>query len=172
MRKNRQEEGKMKQKQFDRKTIEGYESLAKEVAYDPETGEFSWTKTGRARNMSKQPGCINGLGYRAIGHKRMIYTAHRLAWVIAYGELPDVIDHINRDRADNRLCNLRNGTHAENLKNQPRRRKRYGSKNKKFGIGKTAAGDWRLQIIFHSEEDAYEARGLIQHIIDKPRPTA
>jgi hypothetical protein len=42
------------------------------------------------------------------------YKAHRVIWKLVYGEDPLFVDHINMDRADNRLCNLRSITHAEN----------------------------------------------------------
>jgi hypothetical protein len=45
------------------------------------------------------------------------YLAHRLAWVYMTGEQPDVIDHINRERDDNRFSNLRNGTFKDNSTN-------------------------------------------------------
>jgi len=47
------------------------------------------------------------------------YYAHRIAWLIYYGEWPkNHIDHINQDPTDNRIKNLRDVTNAENHKNQ------------------------------------------------------
>ena len=43
--------------------------------------------------------------------------AHRVAWVMATGEIPDEIDHINGDRSDNRLTNLRAVSRSQNRKN-------------------------------------------------------
>jgi len=46
---------------------------------------------------------------------------HRIIWLYVYGELPEhEVDHINQDRSDNRLCNLRAVTHAQNMRNKPR----------------------------------------------------
>lgn len=42
------------------------------------------------------------------------YKAHRVIYKMVHGEEPDEIDHINMDRSDNRLCNLRSVTHREN----------------------------------------------------------
>lgn len=47
------------------------------------------------------------------------YFAHRVLWMLAYGEWPAVdIDHINGDRSDNRLTNLRSVSRIENGRNQ------------------------------------------------------
>jgi hypothetical protein len=51
------------------------------------------------------------------------YFVHRLVWLIAYGEFPSAfLDHINRDRQDNRISNLRAATLAENNQNITRKK--------------------------------------------------
>jgi len=50
------------------------------------------------------------------------FFAHRLIYFIATGEEPDYIDHINGDRSDNRIENLRAATNSQNMANQQRRR--------------------------------------------------
>jgi len=58
-------------------------------------------------------------GYHKIMVDRSSYRAHRLIWLYAHGEWPShQIDHINGDRSDNRLENLRCVTNTENCKNQ------------------------------------------------------
>jgi HNH endonuclease len=70
-------------------------------------------------------------GYAIFRFQRKTYCAHRVIWAYHYGEWPTgQIDHINHDRADNRLENLRDVTHAENAKNQ-----RIRSTNKSGFIG-------------------------------------
>lgn len=88
--------------------------------YDPETGAFTWrvSRRGRARAGS-QAGYVVPRGYRSISINNCDYRAHRIAWLIHYGEWPEgEIDHVNGNRSDNRLSNLRVVTHQEQMKNR------------------------------------------------------
>lgn len=91
------------------------ERLLEVMTFDVDTGLFIWQTAGRGRNIGDIAGCLSQQGYRLIGIDGQIYHAHRLVWLLAYGEWPSRdIDHRDRDRDNNRLSNLRLATTAEN----------------------------------------------------------
>lgn len=101
--------------------------------YNPETGVFTWKErplshfSERKRwlawlsNFSgKTAGGKHCMGYWTICINNKPYLAHRLAWLYVFGSMPkDQIDHINWDRLDNRIANLREVSNQENHKNKP-----------------------------------------------------
>lgn len=87
--------------------------------YDPETGIFTRkVKTTGKTKVGQIVGYDNKSGYKKISIDNKLYFAHRLAWLYIYGEWPEKgIDHINRNRSDNRICNLRLANQSENTQN-------------------------------------------------------
>ena len=112
--------------------------------YDAQTGEFTWRYT-RQGVPAGPAGSYSGNGYLYITIDLQKYSAHRLAWLYVHGKWPnDQIDHINGNRADNRLINLREVTGAVNNQNQRRAR----TDNKSCGLlGVSKNRDkWRARI--------------------------
>jgi hypothetical protein len=89
------------------------------VHYDADTGIFTWRTSRNGASKGVQAGTSRKNMYVQIMIDRVNYVAHRLAWLYIHGEWPNVIDHINRDKTDNRLCNLRNGNYRDNAANSP-----------------------------------------------------
>lgn len=89
--------------------------------YNPETGVFSWSvDLSNGIQSGDTAGSINKDGYMLIGINRRLYYAHRLAWLYIYGQFPkQCIDHINRNKSDNRIANLRSVSHGGNSINRP-----------------------------------------------------
>ncbi len=95
-----------------------HESILHNFEYDAETGIFTRiVASGKARPGHR--GDRKGpAGYRRVKFRNKDYQAHRLAWYFATGEWPTLqIDHVNRIRDDNRLCNLRLATASQNTAN-------------------------------------------------------
>jgi hypothetical protein len=105
------------------------EKIKRHIAYLPDTGCFvKLTSDKRGRF---PPGFVyapkNWNEYANVTVEGTSYAAHRLAWALMTGQQPEIVDHINGLRHDNRFCNLRSGTYAENAKNKTRHRKEAGS---------------------------------------------
>jgi hypothetical protein len=94
--------------------------LKEMVTYDPLTGHFTWlVDRGTNKLKGKRCGNIECDGYVSCCFNRKRYKAHRLAYLYMTGDWPKLeIDHINRNRQDNRWENLREATRSENASNR------------------------------------------------------
>lgn len=89
------------------------------INYEASTGSFTWSKARRGCSAGKPAGHINREGYLVIKLNYRPVLAHRLAWFLVYGEWPkEGIDHINGERDDNRIANLRSVPHTINMQNK------------------------------------------------------
>ena len=134
-----------------------YETLSNEIYWH--NGAPWWIKNNkkagslsRYRRIYKN---INGI------YKRVL--AHRLRWFMEYGELPEIIDHINQDKDDNRIGNLRACTQSQNVYNTTLPKKYRGvyckkdKKRKRHQASITIEGKRRHLGYYLSEEDAAKA---------------
>lgn len=86
--------------------------------YDPETGIFTRLVTTGNLLPGTKVGRNQLNGYTSITIDRKHYYTHRLAWFYVTGSWPkNDIDHINRNRSDNRYANLREATRSLNMRN-------------------------------------------------------
>ena len=141
------------------------------VNYDPDTGVFTRrVRTAQRHQVGDRADFVVSSGHLAgycrvsVDSKR--FMAHRCAWLYMYGEWPKQdIDHINGDKSDNRICNLRdvsNQTNRENL-----RKPHKDSESKFLGVYLHNQGKWVARIqtmrkmkhigMFDTPEEAHQA---------------
>ncbi len=133
--------------------------LTTKFNYDPEIGKFVWkiSKSG-CSGVGNEAGGINTFGYRQIRILGKLEMAHRLAWLWYYKDLPDKeLDHINGNKLDNRISNLREVTRSENVNNnlKPLKHNKCGFR----GVSYYGEGVYKAQIRY---ENNYRSLGLFK----------
>ena len=94
------------------------EELKHYFTLDEDTFRFSRRVTvgpSKRKKAGSLTGSVGGTGYRRTTIAGKVYSDHHLIWLWYHGKLPtNQIDHLNHNRLDNRLENLREVTHADN----------------------------------------------------------
>ena len=87
-------------------------------AFDYQDGNLI-RKTGRVNEIGQIAGCVHkGKGYIHVKIKAKAFKAHRLVFLYHLGYLPECVDHIDGDKTNNKIENLRAATKEENCRNQ------------------------------------------------------
>jgi hypothetical protein len=155
------------------KQLPSSELLRQLLCYEPETGNLFW----RERENPENSNALNTWNKRWANSLALAYVdpssgykvgrlsgsrvySHRIIAAIVWGYYPEEVDHINGDRADNRLLNLRSCSRSQNCKNL-----KLPSDNSSghIGVGRKDKG-WRARIFgihlgtFENIDDAIAAR--------------
>lgn len=94
------------------------EKLKSLLHYEPDTGVFTWRNDRSPKTLAGDIAGGDVMGYIGISIDGRRYQAHRLAWLYVHGSWPDdQLDHINRNRKDNRIANLRQANTSQNKMN-------------------------------------------------------
>lgn len=94
------------------------EELSSYFYYDPDSGLVTRRKrTANRTKVGQQVGSRRSDGYLSTHFKGKSYFLHRIVWKMSYFYDPLEVDHINGDRSDNRLCNLREVSYSGNAHN-------------------------------------------------------
>jgi hypothetical protein len=149
--------------------------LRENMSYDPLTGVFAWTKPGMGRTVGRKIGArlwSKGKSYLTMKINGEVYYAHRVAWLYHFGEWPkNFVDHIDEDRTNNSIANLREATAAQNAARRKTTRK-IGTSRGVFphGVGFVArihfAGKRHYLGYFKTKEaaqESYEAKAKEIH---------
>ena len=83
------------------------------IGYDTDTGAFINLRFNRISSTD------HNRGYITVSVGRRKHLAHRLAYEFVYGEFKGEIDHIDNDKRNNRIENLRLVTRSQNQQNMP-----------------------------------------------------
>ena len=116
------------------------ERLRQVLRYDPETGNFYWTHRDTIKKkLGTNASIVRSHGYLNICIDSTYYYTHRLAWFYVHGEWPKVIDHIDGDKTNNRIENLRSVSQKCNVENVLKTRKHnksgiLGAVKSKYGF--------------------------------------
>lgn len=89
--------------------------------FDHKDGHLYWKKVAHKSKqylVGKEAGSIHATGYRYVTWLGKSHKVHRLIFMLEYGYLPPEIDHINNNRLDNRVENLRPANRSENQCNR------------------------------------------------------
>jgi hypothetical protein len=105
------------------------ERLREVLDYDSATGVFTTIISRKGMGKEERAGCSDVRGYISITIDRKCYFAHVLAWLYVYGVWPDKgLDHIDTNRSNNAISNLREANESQNAGNTKFRR------NNKLGV--------------------------------------
>ena len=150
------------------------------LSYEPSSGRFFWLASPNNRiRVGQEAGALSAEGYLQISVDGRRYSAHRLAWLAHYGRWPDQsIDHIDGDKTNNRINNLRDVCQSQNMQNL-----RSANRDSRTGIlGVTKVGTrWKAQMgvdgkqvflgLYQTPEEAHTAyvaakrlRGVLQKL--------
>lgn len=82
--------------------------------FEYRNGHLYWTQNAPIKVRGKLAGSMNSRGYWKVMIDGKRYGAHQIVFAMHHGHIPAFIDHINGDKSDNRIENLRPATKSQN----------------------------------------------------------
>jgi hypothetical protein len=84
--------------------------------FEYKDGHLFW-KISKSGITKKQAGGFNSYGYAKVCFNKKIYFTHRIIFLMHHGFLPKVVDHIDGNKSNNLITNLRAADHSKNVLN-------------------------------------------------------
>jgi hypothetical protein len=128
-----------------------FDYINSKLRYDPKTGLLFWKIYKSGKYLNTPAGTLFKSGYIMIKHKNCFLRAHRIAWLLTTSKWPlKDIDHINGNRSDNRLTNLREASKSQNAQNSKIRKDSRSGITGVY-IHKGIKNNWRVRITINSK---------------------
>lgn len=125
------------------------QTLAKEF-FEHRDGVLYWKKQTSTRAIvGNKAGRVDKNGYVVVGLNHKRYKAHRIVFLMEHGYVPPILDHIDGNRSNNKIENLRAATVSQNMQNS----KTYKSNNSGIkGVSwEKDRNKWKVQIMLHGK---------------------
>ena len=119
-----------------------------------EDGKLYWVNPRKKSLIGKECGCVNSKGYRVISFHKKSKLVHHVVWYLHKGSWPDTsmdIDHINRNKQDNRIENLRQVSRRINALNNKAENVSLKGNKWRSRVGQVSLG------CFNNKEEAIKA---------------
>ena len=140
-------------------------AIERGFTYDPHTGKIYGVRGKEITNLNN--------GYVMVqfwvAGKKQSLKGHQYAWYIVHNEVVEQIDHINGDKSDNRIENLRAVTNQENAFNQKAKGYWWSKSDNKYQSSIMLNGKAKYLGSYEKEEDARQAyldAKKVYHVID------
>lgn len=130
-----------------------YEEVKKLFTY--KDGWLYWNRPHKSARGKYVPGDRAGVkhsaGYIQISLHKKLYLAHRLIFLYHHGYLPRVLDHINGDKTDNRIENIRAASYSQNKFNTKLSANNTSGYKNVYNVN----GKWRVSFIIDGKSKYY-----------------
>ena len=130
--------------------------------YDKETGDLirkvSVSSRGKAGDRA---GAVNGNGYYVTTIEGAKYRNHRVIFLMHHGFLPACLDHIDTNKLNNRIENLRPATYSQNQYNSGMRKD--NTSGVKGVTWNSKSSKWQVQIKYNGK---YNYLGLYRTVTE------
>ena len=137
-------------------------------------GKVYWkVDRGSRKCKGKEAGTDHGKGYKALRIRELggSMLLHRVIWIMHHGDAPEMLDHINNDKSDNRIENLRPATRVQNGYNRAGtsinttgvKNVSWVKRNKKWGVNISVNGKRKWIGLFEDLELADLVAQEVRH---------
>ena len=132
--------------------------------FDYRDGELFWKNPpGYRFKAGQRVGFLRPDGYRQVSIDRKKHLEHRVIFLLHHGYLPEYVDHIDGDKANNRIENLREATRSENQHN--RGAASHNTSGHKGVYWDNCTGKWRGKVTKHKKQYFTSVSEDIQEVI-------